>query len=147
MDRFCYNSNNDWFDVLFCLNWSSWITWIVRLRLLRIQSLYCFDSILLHSAFTIYTLTLSHSGNDHDVTERAQGYTLQDEFFVRQSGVLFLTCEKTHKLHARWQAFSSVILADVTVVLEVRQSIIQDSSLISYVTSKQVTVNKTKMLT
>ena len=90
MDRFCYNSNNDWFDVLFCLNWSSWITWIVRLRLLRIQSLYCFDSILLHSAFTIYTLTLSHSGNDHDVTESAQGYKLQDVFFVRQSRCSFL---------------------------------------------------------
>ena len=39
-------------------------------------------------------------------------------------GVPFWTREKTHKLRSRWQAFSSWIRADVTVVLEVRQSIV-----------------------
>ena len=38
-------------------------------------------------------------------------------------GVPFWTCEITHKLRARWQASSPGIRADVTVVLEVRQSI------------------------
>ena len=38
-------------------------------------------------------------------------------------GVPFWMREKTHKLRARWQASSSGIRADVTVVLEVRQSI------------------------
>ena len=38
-------------------------------------------------------------------------------------GVPFWTREKTCKLRARWQASSSGIRADVTVVLEVRQSI------------------------
>ena len=38
-------------------------------------------------------------------------------------GVPFWTREKTHKLRARWQASSSGICADVTVVLDVRQSI------------------------
>ena len=38
-------------------------------------------------------------------------------------GVPFWTCEKTHKLRVRWQASSSGIRADVTVVLEVRQSL------------------------
>ena len=38
-------------------------------------------------------------------------------------GVPFWTCEKTHKLRARWQWSSSGIRTDVTVVLEVRQSI------------------------
>ena len=39
-------------------------------------------------------------------------------------GVPFWTREKTHMLHARWQASSSGIRADVTVVLVVRQSIV-----------------------
>ena len=38
-------------------------------------------------------------------------------------GVPFWTREKTHKFCARWQASSSGLPADVTVVLEVRQSI------------------------
>ena len=38
-------------------------------------------------------------------------------------GVPFWTRKKTHKLHTRWQASSSGTRADVTVVLEVRQSI------------------------
>ena len=39
-------------------------------------------------------------------------------------GVPVWTREKTHKFRARWQACSSGIRADVTVVLEVRQSIV-----------------------
>ena len=39
-------------------------------------------------------------------------------------GVPFWTREKTHKLHTWWQASSSGIHADVTVVLEVRLSIV-----------------------
>ena len=38
-------------------------------------------------------------------------------------GAPFWTCEKTHKLLERWQASYSGIRADVTVVLEVTQSI------------------------
>ena len=34
--------------------------------------------------------TLSHPGNDRDVIERAQGYTLQDAFFMRISLCFFL---------------------------------------------------------
>ena len=66
--------------------------------------------------------TLSHPENDRDVTDCVQEYTLQDASFMRQS-LSFWTCEKTHKLRARWQVSSSGIRADVTVVLEVRQSI------------------------
>ena len=69
-----------------------------------------------------YSYTLSHHENDRDVTESAQGYTLQDASFMLNPGVPFWTREKTHKLRARWQASSSRIRADVTVVLEVRQS-------------------------
>ena len=39
-------------------------------------------------------------------------------------GVPFWTREKTHRLRARWQAPSSGRRADVTIVLEVRQSIV-----------------------
>ena len=67
--------------------------------------------------------TLSYSENDRDVTERVQECMLQDASFMRQPGVSFWMREKAHKLRARWQASFSSIRADVTVVLEVRQSI------------------------
>ena len=38
---------------------------------------------------------LSHPENNHDITERAKGYTLQDTSFMRQSRDYFLTREKT----------------------------------------------------
>ena len=71
------------------------------------------------------TYTLSHPENGRDVTEHAQGYTLQCKMhpLCVNPGVPFWNREKTHKLRARWQASSSRIRADVTVVLEVRQSI------------------------
>ena len=34
-------------------------------------------------SFIIFTYTLSHPENDCDVTERTQGYTLQDASFMR----------------------------------------------------------------
>ena len=37
-----------------------------------------------------YYYTLSHPENDSDVTERAQGYTLQDASFMRQSQCFFM---------------------------------------------------------
>ena len=37
--------------------------------------------------------------------------------------VPFWMCDETHKLHARWQASSARMRADVSVILEVRQSI------------------------
>ena len=60
--------------------------------------------------------TLSHLKNDCDVTEYAQGYTLQDVSFMHQFWFSFWTCEKTQKLRARDNQ------SDVAVVLEVRQS-------------------------
>ena len=38
----------------------------------------------------LLTYTLSQTKNDHDVTERAQEYTLQDASFMRQSWCSFL---------------------------------------------------------
>ena len=55
--------------------------------------------------------TLSHPENDRDVTERVQEYTLQDASFMRQSRTSFACDDKN--------------TADVTVVLEVRQSIVR----------------------
>ena len=40
--------------------------------------------------FPSQVYTMSHSENDSDVTERAQGYTLQDASFMRQSRCSFL---------------------------------------------------------
>ena len=42
-------------------------------------------------------------------------------------GVPFWTCEKLHKLRARWHASSSEYTCDITVVLEVRQSIVGET--------------------
>ena len=57
---------------------------------------------------------------------RAQGYTLQGASFMRHSRSSFLNAwENTQVAGARWQASSSGIRADVTVVLEVRQSIVK----------------------
>ena len=64
--------------------------------------------------------TLSHPENDCDVTERAQGYTLQDASFMRQSRCSFLNAwENTQVARAMTsKGSSSGLRADVTVVLE-----------------------------
>ena len=71
--------------------------------------------------------SLSHPENDCDVTDRdvtdPRIHTCKTHPLCVNLSVPFWTCEKTHKLHARWQACSSGVRADVTVVLEVRQSI------------------------
>ena len=70
-----------------------------------------------------YVYTLSHPENDRDVTESAQGYTLQDASFVRQSQCSFLNVWENTQVALAWQASLSGIRADVTVVLGVIQSI------------------------
>ena len=55
---------------------------------------------------TPYCYTLSHPENDCDVTERAQGYTLQDASFMRQSRCSFLNAwENTQVERAMTSAF------------------------------------------
>ena len=67
--------------------------------------------------------TLSHPENGRDATERARGYTLQDTSFMRQSRCSFLNAwENTHFARAITSAFP-LVRANVTVVLDVRQSI------------------------
>ena len=53
---------------------------------------YCMGSMMVGVICQIYTCiyTLSHPENDRDVTERAQGYTLQDASLMRQSRCSFL---------------------------------------------------------
>ena len=62
-----------------CGGVSSFVTVLIRCV--------CFSKDL-YSSEDVYTL--SHHENDRDVTERAQGYTLQDASFMRQSRCSFL---------------------------------------------------------
>ena len=76
----------------------------------------------IHDIKKMGVYTLSHSENDRDVTEPKDTRCKTRPLCVKP-GVPFWTREKTHKLRARWQASSSGIRADITVVLEVRESI------------------------
>ena len=64
--------------------------------------------------------TLSHHENDSDVTARAQGYTLQDASSIP---VFLFERVRKHTSCTLWHASSSRIRADVTIALEVIQSI------------------------
>ena len=76
-------------------------------------------------ACTMYPFyTLSHPENDVDVTEPVQECMLQDASLMRQSQCSFLNAwENTQVPRAMTSVFRG-IRADVTVVLEVRQSIV-----------------------
>ena len=73
--------------------------------------------------YTVWSILCLIFENDSDVTERAQGYTLQDASFMRQSQCSFLNSWENTQLRAQRQSSSFGIRADVTVVLDVRQSI------------------------
>ena len=69
----------------------------------------------------IQTYTLSHPENDRDVTDRIASKNTHRKPHL---GVPFWTRDKTHKFRERLQESSSGIRADITVVLEMRQSIV-----------------------
>ena len=97
----------------FIIIWVSCFGWVSFLSLLEIVTGWCLlETILCLIPRTIVT-SLSASKDTRYKTHS----------LCAIPGVPFWMCQETHKFRARWQASSSVIRADVTVVLEVRQSI------------------------
>ena len=113
-----YNFNRDRFSITWLVKYHPVMLWLWKMLWMSSTWGSHYDN-----CFILY-YTLSHPENERDVTERTQEYTLQYASLLRQSRCSFLNAwEKTHRLRTRWQACSTGIRADVTVVLEVRQSI------------------------